>query len=134
MGQTFIDRQKALERWGFKCSCDLCTASSEEVAASDTRRLQIQNKYGHVYKAYQAGEAERAISLTNEILELMKEEDLFQLYSEQYENLGRIYWASGDKTNAIKYAKKSLDILEQQGHIQTGPRYLKMVLDSFQNL
>ncbi len=130
-GQTFIEREKSLQRWGFKCSCDLCTASSDEVAISDTRRLQIQTKRDQVVEAYQAGNAERAVALTEEILELMRQEDLFQLYSEQYENLGRVYWAIGDKKKAEKYARMSLAVLEEQGYVKVESGHVRMLLRSF---
>ncbi len=71
------------------------------------------------------------MALTEEILELMRQEDLFQLYSEQYENLGRVYWAIGDKKKAEKYARMSLAVLEEQGYVKVESGHVRMLLRSF---
>ncbi len=73
------------------------------------------------------------MALTHEVLQLMREENLFQLYSEQYENLARIYWAAKDRDEAVKYAKMSLEMLVEQGYIQrVEPEHLQMVLNTFE--
>lgn len=69
-------------------------------------------------EAFQRGDAAPAISLTHEILALMRAEDLFPLYPEQYENLARIYRAVGDIKAARDWARRGLDILQEQGYIE----------------
>lgn len=133
MGQTFIERQKALKRWGFACECSLCSADGETTSASDTRRIKLQSKRDQAIRAYQDGNAERAIELTNEILQLMEAEELPLLMSEQFENLGRIYWASGDHANGERYARMSLNLLQEQGFIaEWQPSHLKMMLNDYE--
>lgn len=67
------------------------------------------------------------------MLKILEEEDLFRLVSEQYENLGRLYWAKGDRKNGEKYARMSLDELYKQGFAKHQPHHLGQVLRSFEN-
>jgi hypothetical protein len=62
----------------------------------------------------------------------MHSEDLFQMYAEQYENLGRIHWAAGDKAAGRQYAKKSLDLLQEMGYGSYDENQLNVLLDSFE--
>ncbi len=86
-----------------------------------------------VVRAFKDGNAPRAIELTRRILSLMHIEEMFPMYSEQYENLGRIYWAIGDRKNAEKYAQTSLDLLAEQGYITQAQRHYRLpfLLKSF---
>lgn len=80
-------------------------------------------------KAYENRDAATAVKLTHDILDLMREEDLFLLYAEQYENLARIYWASGNRENAQKYAKMSMAELEKLGFTESESEQLQLILD-----
>ncbi len=62
----------------------------------------------------------------------MHQEELFPMYSEQYENLARTYWAVGDWKMATKYARMSLDLLKEQGYIEKyTEQHLAALLKSF---
>lgn len=57
-------------------------------------------------------------------------EELYPLYSEQYHTLARIYWLRKDGKNARKYAEMSLEILEEQGYIDSSPEHLEILMRS----
>ncbi|KAK4162365.1 SET domain-containing protein 5 [Cladorrhinum sp. PSN259] len=118
MGKTSDERKKALKQWGFQCTCDLCTASPAKIKASDARRRQIDELREHAVGAFQANKPYQALRLTRQVLNLLPAEELFTFYSEQYENMARIFYVLGDKKNAELYARKSLEVLAEQGYLQ----------------
>lgn len=117
LGQTSSARKKALQLWGFECQCPLCTAPPDQVAASDARRNQVEQLRSEAIDAFQAGRAFQALRITRQILNLLPQEELFPQYAEHYENMARIYFVLRDQENAVKYAKKSLEVLKEQGYI-----------------
>lgn len=131
LGKTRDERQELLLKWGFQCSCDLCTASKAEVAASDYRREKIRNMRQEVMKAVEVWDGTKAAKLTLETLELMRDEDLAPLYASQYEILARLYWKAKDKKMGTKYAQMSIDTLVDQGYIENSTSVLPALLESF---
>ncbi|KAI1806354.1 SET domain-containing protein [Daldinia bambusicola] len=131
LGNTKDERREALQKWGFECTCSLCTASKTEVAASDYRRAKIKALRREVMKAVEAWDGSKAVKLTHEILELMKSEDLAPLYSSQYEIMARLYWKAKDKKTATKYAQMSIDVLVDQGYLEDSPSSLPALLKTF---
>lgn len=117
-GQASSERQENLKKWGFKCTCDLCAASSEEVAASDERRKKIATLKQQAIEAFQAGKVYMSLKLTRQILPLLPEENMFQEMVDQYENMARIYYVMRDRKNAAKWARKSLEALVEQGYLK----------------
>ncbi|KAK3321969.1 hypothetical protein B0H66DRAFT_638475 [Apodospora peruviana] len=132
VGQTTAERHKALKHWGFECQCDLCTSSEQEIAASDARRREIDDLRGQAAAAYQEGKPYQALRLTRQVLGLIPSEELFPLYSEQYENIARIYWILGDWETGLKYARQSLDVLREQGYLEdVRPEHLEVMVTNF---
>lgn len=62
-------------------------------------------------QSLQRGKPHTAIKAIKETIELLAEEDLVQLFADQYDTLARVYWAMKDKKKAELYAKMALDIL-----------------------
>ncbi|KAI1761147.1 SET domain-containing protein [Hypoxylon sp. FL1150] len=131
LGKSREERQEALLKWGFSCSCDLCTASKAEIAASDYRREKIKNMRQEVMKAVEVWDGTKAVKLTLEALELMRDEDLAPLYASQYEILARIYWKAKDKKMGTKYAQMSIDTLVDQGYLEKNTEALPALLETF---
>ncbi|KAI0178494.1 SET domain-containing protein [Hypoxylon sp. FL1284] len=131
MGKTREERQEALLKWGFNCTCDLCAASKSEVAASDYRRTKIKAMRQEVMKAIEAWDGTKAVKLTLDVLELMRVEDLAPLYAGQYEILARLYWKAKDKKTSTKYAKLSIDTLVDQGYLENSTQALPALLQEF---
>lgn len=117
VGKGYAERAEALQRWEFKCGCSLCSLPEDERAASDERRASIAAKRDEIPKAFEAGDAFKAIRLTEEMLELARQEELWPVYSELYDNLARIYWAIGNKREAVTYTRLSLKVLKEQGYV-----------------
>ncbi|KAK0669212.1 hypothetical protein QBC41DRAFT_224471 [Cercophora samala] len=118
LGKTFSERSHLLKKWGFTCSCPLCTSTPEAIAASDARRKEIMKLQDHAIRAFQANKPYQALRLTRQILPLLPKEELFPLESEQLENMSRIYFVLNDMENAEKYARQSLEVLAKQGYIK----------------
>ncbi|XDG08662.1 hypothetical protein ABKA04_008277 [Annulohypoxylon sp. FPYF3050] len=131
LGKTREERQADLQKWGFNCTCSLCSASKAEVAASDYRRSKIKDMRQEVMKAVEAWDGTKAVKLTHEVLELMRAEDLAPLYASQYEIMARLYWKARDKKTGAKYAKMSIDTLVDQGYLEDSPGALPALLKSF---
>ncbi|KAI0879791.1 SET domain-containing protein [Annulohypoxylon maeteangense] len=131
LGKTREERQTGLQKWGFNCTCSLCTASKAEIAASDYRRSKIRDIRQEVMKAVEAWDGTKAVKLTHEVLELMRAEDLAPLYASQYEIMARLYWKARDKKTGTEYAKKSIDTLVDQGYLDDNPAALTALLKAF---
>ncbi|KAI1138320.1 SET domain-containing protein [Hypoxylon sp. FL0543] len=131
MGKTREERRAGLSKWGFNCTCSLCTGSKAEIAASDYRREKIKELRQEVMKAVEAWDGTKAVKLTHEILELMRAEDLAPLYASQYEIMARLYWKARDTNTATKYAQKSIATLVDLGYLEDSPETLPALLRTF---
>jgi len=93
----------------------------------------MQAKRDQVHRAYRDGSGDRALELTEEIIDLIRAEELELLLAEQYENLGRVYWAMGDRARGEQWARRSLDLLEEQGYIgEVRPGMLRSLLRNYE--
>ncbi|KAI1407611.1 SET domain-containing protein [Hypoxylon sp. FL1857] len=131
MGKTREERQAGLLKWGFNCTCSLCTASKAERAASDYRREKIKQLRQEVMRAVEAWDGTKAVRLTHEVLELMQAEELAPLYASQYEIMARLYWKARDKKTGTKYAQMSIDTLVDLGYLEDSPEALPALLKTF---
>lgn len=122
LGKPSHERKQLLQKWGFTCQCALCTGSASEIAASDARRQQIETLRDYAIRAFQGGKPYQALRFTRQVIGLLASEELFPMYSEQYENMARVFFVLGDMANAEKYARMSLQTLAEQGYIEGGVR------------
>ncbi|CAK7205855.1 hypothetical protein SEUCBS139899_008634 [Sporothrix eucalyptigena] len=120
-GLTHEERQeKLLRRWGFSCTCDLCSGGAEATAASDARRRRVTGLRNEVVGHLQKGKFAVAISAyENELLDLVRTEHLAEHMGEHYEVLARLHLAAGNQTTAGVYAQRALDELETFGTTDT---------------
>jgi restriction endonuclease Mrr len=121
-----------LQRWGFKCTCDLCTAEAAEIATSDERRLKIRALKKEVVTALESKDTQAALQKTHEILDLARLEDISVLYPEQQGVLARIYLARNDRKSAERHAQMAIDNLEAVGYIEPRPGDLQTLMASFE--
>ncbi|KAL0932121.1 uncharacterized protein CTRU02_213074 [Colletotrichum truncatum] len=96
-------RHAMLEGWGFECKCSMCEASAAEIAASDDRRTRIDDLDIDAEMASKENKTELAIQLTEESIELLREEDLMMLTPERYESLISLNTMLGRWDEAEKY-------------------------------
>lgn len=115
-GTAYGQRQHSLlHNWGFRCTCALCTAPSDELVASDRRRGRIGDIRQEVVELVQEKQFDRAISMSKEMIDLVLKEELVAHLGEHYEVLARMYYAVWDRDNTAKYARLAIADLEQYG-------------------
>jgi len=113
---TYEERQKLLlRRWGFKCSCELCSGSKEEIAASDWRRNRLTGIRDEVVKLITAGDFQTAIQRYEEVMDLVEQERLVEHLGDHYEVMARLYMAMQKRGSAKKYAKLAISAMLQFG-------------------
>ena len=96
------------ENWGFNCTCSLCSASPEAIAASESRRAKIAEVRTNMAEAQLAGHYKSAISHAHELFTLVEEDELLPLVPEFYDLLAGMYKEDGDIENARKYGYLAL--------------------------
>jgi hypothetical protein len=116
LGLPFEERQWTLQsRWGFQCTCELCSAPAEEISASDRRRERIRVVRQEVLEHVQRRDFQSAIKLNEELFDLIVREKMAPHLGEHYEVLARLYLAATDLKSAKKYAQLALVDLEANG-------------------
>lgn len=117
LGKPHAARQEGLKRWGFNCTCALCTAPPAIRAAHDTRRNRIAELEPQLNTLYREGKHNAAIAAGEEIVELMLEEGLTSLLPEVYVMLTRLYLVTEQRERAEEAADLALEILEDLGFL-----------------
>jgi len=109
-GLTFHERQTALKaKWGFDCTCTLCSASPSTIAASDARRKKINELGTIVIKHVENQDFKQAIKQHHEMMETIEEENLAPHMGDYYEVMTRLLAATKDMKKAKKYARLAID-------------------------
>ncbi|KAB5583569.1 hypothetical protein GE09DRAFT_1212148 [Coniochaeta sp. 2T2.1] len=115
-GTTYGQRQHALlHTWGFRCTCELCTSSSEVLVASDKRRGRIGEIREEIVGLVREARFGRAIEMSQEMIELVLREELVAHLGEHYEVLTRLYYAVRDREGTERYARLTIGELERYG-------------------
>ncbi|KAL8367080.1 hypothetical protein RB595_007673 [Gaeumannomyces hyphopodioides] len=108
-GMTYKNRQDTLlHRWGFKCTCSLCSAHPREIAASDARRERAMSVRDQIMEHVNRGELSAAIGQSKALIELSVEEGLVSGLGDHYELLARLHMGARDLKGAAKYARLAL--------------------------
>ncbi|OAA66884.1 SET domain protein [Niveomyces insectorum RCEF 264] len=109
LGLPHAERTEAISRWGFACSCPLCTASKQAIFASDIRRRRL----AEIYQALESDAAEglhtrdKIEALVKEMMLLINGEDLVVQLCEYYAAVARAYLSIEDFEEARYYAGQS---------------------------
>ncbi|KAM7183375.1 hypothetical protein V8F20_012643 [Naviculisporaceae sp. PSN 640] len=116
-GLTHAERTPLLSsKWGFKCTCSLCTSPPAEIAASDKRRLKIKALGPEVISQVEAQNFGKAIELNEEMVDLIHTEGLVPHRGEHWEVMARLYLANGNAVKeARKYLRKAIKEMEEFG-------------------
>lgn len=115
MGAPFSRRHEALKRWGFTCTCPLCTLPPTQKAESDVRRTLIAQATPKVLEMWQKGHYVEAISVAEETLEMILDEEQEHMLPDHYALLARLWLAVGEREKAEAYGQKSFDLLFDMG-------------------
>ncbi|CRK14317.1 hypothetical protein BN1723_016170 [Verticillium longisporum] len=116
-GLTHSQRQSTLADWGFKCTCEMCTAAPDVIAESDARRSKVEDLQAEVLDFLGRGKIHGAIKLIKSILELLETEGLQPLMTEHYDSLARIYWYLNERGKSRANARSAVELLAVHGFI-----------------
>ncbi|KAF2272015.1 SET domain-containing protein [Westerdykella ornata] len=87
------DRQKRLDQYGFKCSCEVCAAEEDELIASDRRREEIRQVFNNLepHLSLEPAESTAARKIAHamavesaRLVKLVEEEGLSDYYDRAY--------------------------------------------------
>ncbi|RMZ71926.1 SET domain-containing 5 [Pyrenophora seminiperda CCB06] len=116
---TQEDRQKHLDKYGFKCQCDACAQEHAARAASDKRRTTINNafvKFEHrliiTPPESKAGKREALVNaqVSIQLAQLVQEEGLADYYAKTYRIVAITHGRTEDWQNAAIWANKAYEI------------------------
>ncbi|KAF2677332.1 SET domain-containing protein [Lentithecium fluviatile CBS 122367] len=120
LGQPSRNRAAALARWGFSCTCPLCSLADHEKQHSDILRSLISQSEGKILELAQAGRLDDAIALTEESIQMIEEEQQEHFLTDSYALLAKLWLVKGDRGRAEVEARKSFDRLVQMGFLGNG--------------
>lgn len=105
------DRQKALQDWGFNCTCSLCGSGPTALAASDGRRARVQQALSALEDPWLRGSAALVAELADEAEQTLEEEGLAAQKGELHGILAGVYADMGDGETAGRYAASAVEKL-----------------------
>jgi tetratricopeptide (TPR) repeat protein len=117
LGKPYAARQEGLKRWGFTCTCALCSLPPAERSISDQRRERIEAAEPELLALWKEGKLQGAIRIGEEVLEIMKEEGVESNLTDQYVLLARLYLLRGDRETAEEYAEEAIEMLDDLGFL-----------------
>ncbi|KAK0706096.1 hypothetical protein B0T26DRAFT_679823 [Lasiosphaeria miniovina] len=116
-GLASTERKRILlQKWGFQCSCALCSADADTLAASDARRTEMRATGQRVLQRVEAGDFAAAVALNGALVAAVAEEKLVPHLGDHFDVMARLCLAAGDAEGAAKYARKA--IAELKGFYQ----------------
>ncbi|KAK3904118.1 SET domain-containing protein 5 [Staphylotrichum tortipilum] len=111
-----------LQKWGFTCTCALCTSPPSLLAASDKRRTTISRLGDKVVKLVSKGNPEalrRAAEMYEEVVHAAeREEGLVPHMGGHYEVLGRLWIAAGEGERGVGWVRRGRE--EERGFEEGG--------------
>ncbi|OAL45774.1 SET domain-containing protein [Pyrenochaeta sp. DS3sAY3a] len=120
LGIPHKQRQNLISRWGFKCTCSLCSLPDRERQASDLRRTMIAQGEEKIVQLADAYKLSEAITLAEEIVALILEEDIHPLLSDSYAMLAMLWLEKGDREKAEMYGEMTKRLLGDLGFLGVG--------------
>ncbi|KAK3388099.1 hypothetical protein B0T20DRAFT_109278 [Sordaria brevicollis] len=105
-------RQERLQDWGFECTCSLCSASAEEVEASDKRIQDIKDLEEEMDKAVGGGDL--TTEMGERLVKLYREEGLETYIGHAYTKAALIYAMFGVEEKAKEYATLAADAMAME--------------------
>ena len=105
-------RTRALENWGFNCTCPKCNAAPAEMAESD-HRLELLLKLSHAIQDEESNyHYDDIVRFTKEFVSIVKEEKLTAKVGEYYQLFMKVFYDYGDTDSALKYGRTALAYAE----------------------
>ncbi|KAK5658433.1 hypothetical protein OQA88_1822 [Cercophora sp. LCS_1] len=115
-GLTFHERQRILRaKWGFECTCDICSAPPAEIAESDARRDQINELGVAVLKHVENQDLKSAIKSHKDMMNAIEEEALAPHMGDYYEVMARLLAGTKNIKEAKKYVRLAIEEFKVAG-------------------
>ncbi|KAF2662067.1 SET domain-containing protein [Lophiostoma macrostomum CBS 122681] len=136
MGMNSTQRAESLSRYGFTCTCELCSLSASEKATSDKQRRLIQQVKPVIASRFREGKYQEAIHIIEDVVELIKAEALDSMLPDEYVFLARLHMMREDREKAEEYADLALELLDNLGFLGEGGKEgwgVDELLKAFQN-
>ncbi|KXH34581.1 hypothetical protein CSIM01_11805 [Colletotrichum simmondsii] len=111
LNMLYQDRQKALQEWGFNCTCVLCSSPPEVLAISDTYRRRLSKIFSELEDPVLAGSPSLVAELIDELEDIMTKEELTAQAGEFYGIVAGVYRNMGEMELSKKYAKLAVEKL-----------------------
>ena len=131
LGKTFAERQEGLQRWGFTCTCPLCSLPHAHRVASDVRRTLIAQADKKIIEIWKEGRHADAIALAEEIIEMIQEEGLEHFLTDEYALLAKLWLLYGKREKAEEIGKKSFEMLAGMGYFGNEVDHERWDLEKF---
>ncbi|PKS12359.1 hypothetical protein jhhlp_001659 [Lomentospora prolificans] len=112
-------RHRLQSHWGFTCTCPLCTSHTTD---SDTARTKLRYIRAAANKAISVRDLDRAVSYLEELVRVIREEDMPSLLADPYEALAQVLWVRGEKEEATRYAGLLVDVEDEYGRLEVRDR------------
>ncbi|KAH7066402.1 hypothetical protein BKA63DRAFT_585461 [Paraphoma chrysanthemicola] len=113
-------RTHLLSRWGFTCTCALCSLPPPEKKASDLRRVMIAQAEEKIIQLAESYDLPAAIALAHETIQMIIEEDVYPMLTDEYAMLAMLYLEHGDRKSAEKYGRLAWGLLGDLGFLGVG--------------
>lgn len=114
-------RHHHISRWGFTCTCTLCSLPDEHKRASDIRRLLIAQSESKVIELASDGKITEAIDLARESVDMIIDEGgLESMLTDEYAMLAMLWLSKGDRETAEMWGRKAWDLLGDLGYLGVG--------------
>ncbi|KAH6848097.1 hypothetical protein B0I37DRAFT_310334 [Chaetomium sp. MPI-CAGE-AT-0009] len=108
-------RRQSLRKWGFTCTCALCSLPADELAASDERRRRVSRLGKEVIELVEHGGREdlrTAAELYSEAVDAVREEGLVPHLGGHYQVLGQLWAAAGELERGREWVRRGREETE----------------------
>ncbi len=127
LGLTYEERQETLlRRWGFKCTCHLCSRTPDEIADSDHRRKRLSSIREDIIALVTDMKYDEAVKEYEDVLSLVQEERLVEHLGEHHEVLARLHMALGHRADAEKHARLAVSDMVEFGGPQDDEKVVEL--------
>ncbi|KAF2875804.1 hypothetical protein BDV95DRAFT_654916 [Massariosphaeria phaeospora] len=121
LGQPSPKRRAGLQtRWGFTCTCALCSLPTPQRMASDLRRAMISDGEEKAMALWAAGSIREAIALAEESVGLIGDEGLEPLLTDEFALLAKLHLVLGEREEAARYGARAVELLRGYGFLGVG--------------
>lgn len=112
---NYAARQKLYsENWGFRCTCELCTAGVSEIARSDRQRERFEHLHEQLVSlTADTYDAQRVIAWEQEVFAISEEQGFEVSVTDDLERMAYVYAGLRNHVEALSWAQKALNSILQ---------------------